>query len=85
MDITKKLIDFNVIINEFDQGKGRVHMFLEKIRSKGRNEPGFIHGSYHRLTVFPMLDYYAKKIGLKKQELPKEIIGDPWSAKLKNK
>jgi hypothetical protein len=76
-------IDFNVTINEFGQNKGRANAYLEKIREQGRNEPQYINGSYHRLTVFQMLDYYANKVGLKKQQLPKEIVGDPWSAKLK--
>lgn len=69
-------INFSVPINEFNDNDntGRVSLPLWQIDSNRRNEPQFIHGSFHRLTVFEMLDYYSKKLGLKRQNIKEDSI-----------
>jgi hypothetical protein len=77
-------IDFSVPINEKNDNSGRVFIPLWKIDPIRRNEPQFNNGSYHRFTVFKMLDYYAEKFGLKRQELTVDIGKEsPWSPELK--
>lgn len=77
-------IDFSVPINENNDNTGRVFIPLWKIDPIRRNEPQFINGSFHRFTVFKMLDYYAEKFGLKRQELNMDIGKEPpWSPELK--
>ncbi|SDO25395.1 hypothetical protein SAMN05518871_11348 [Psychrobacillus sp. OK028] len=76
-------INFSVPINEFSDNTGSVSIPLWKIDPNRRNEPQFIHGSFHRLTVFEMLDYYAKKIGLKRQNIKEDsILPAPWGPEL---
>ncbi|WP_066072673.1 carboxypeptidase-like regulatory domain-containing protein [Neobacillus soli] len=72
-------IDFSVPINEYNDHTGRVSISLWKIDPKRRNEPQFLNASFHRFTVFDMLDYYAAKIGLKRQYINDESIAPaPW-------
>jgi hypothetical protein len=47
-----------------------------------RNEPTFKNGDYHRLTVFEMLNYYAKQIGLSTQKTFPGYDDLHWSPKL---
>jgi hypothetical protein len=49
-----------------------------------RNEPKYENGDYHRHTVFKMLNYYAKKIGLLTQKPIKEYDDLHWSPNLMN-
>jgi hypothetical protein len=73
-------LNFSVPINEFNDNRARVHFSLWEIDPKRRNEPGYINGSYHRFTVFKMLDYYAQKIGLDRQKIKDEsVVPPPWS------
>jgi hypothetical protein len=77
-------IDFSVPINENNDNSGRVFIPLWKIDPISRNEPQFINGRFHRFTVFTMLDYYAEKFGLIRQELNMDIGKEPpWSPELK--
>ncbi|WP_172373292.1 hypothetical protein [Sporosarcina jiandibaonis] len=77
-------VDFNVPINEFDDNTGTVFIPLWSIDPTRRNEPQYLNGSFHRFTVFEMLDYYAEKIGLKRQEIKVDIGKEPpWSPDLK--
>jgi hypothetical protein len=77
-------INFSVPINEFYDNTGRVFVTLWNIDPNRRNEPQFLNGSFHRFTVFGMLDYYAEKIGLKRQEITVDIGKEPpWSSELK--
>lgn len=76
-------INFSVPINEFNDNTGRVSIPLWQIDPNRRNEPQFLNGSFHRFTVFEMLDYYAKKLGLKRQYIKKESIAPaPWGPEL---
>jgi len=76
-------INFSVPINEHFDRKGRVSIYLRKIDSKRRNEPRFINGDYHRFTVFEMLDYYAKELGLTRQKINDPSINpEPWGPEL---
>ncbi|WP_217269612.1 carboxypeptidase-like regulatory domain-containing protein [Neobacillus endophyticus] len=78
-------INFGVPINEINDNTGRIVIPLWRIDPNRRNEPQFLNGSFHRFTVFKMLDYYAEKIGLKRQELTFDIGKEPpWSPKLEN-
>jgi hypothetical protein len=77
-------INFSVPINEFYDNTGRVFVTLWNIDPNRRNEPQFLNGIFHRFTVFEMLDYYAEKIGLKRQEITGDIGKEPpWSSELK--
>jgi hypothetical protein len=77
-------IDFSVPINENNDNTGRVFIPLWMIDPIRRNEPQFINGSFHRFTVFKMLDNYAEKFGLKRQEINMDIGKEPpWSPELK--
>ena len=76
-------INFSVPINEFSDNTGSVSIPLWKIDPNRRNEPQFIHGSFHRLTVFEMLDYYAEKLRLKRQNIKEDSISPaPWGPEL---
>jgi hypothetical protein len=79
-------IDFSVPINEFNDNTGSVSIPLWDIDPQRRNEPQFVNGSFHRFTVFEMLDNYAKKMGLKRQNIKEEgYIGPvPWGPELIN-
>lgn len=78
-------INFSVPINEFSDNTGSVSIPLWKIDPNRRNEPQFIHGSFHRLTVFEMLDYYAEKLGLNRQNIKEDSISPaPWGPELNN-
>jgi hypothetical protein len=77
-------INFSVPINEFNDNAGSIFVLLWNIDPNRRNEPQFLNGSFHRFTAFEMLDYYAKKIGLKRQELRVDIGKEPpWSSEFK--
>ncbi|KAB2331559.1 hypothetical protein F7731_18435 [Cytobacillus depressus] len=77
-------INFSVPVNEYNDNTGRVFISLWKIDPNRRNEPQFLNGSFHRFTVFNMLDYYAEKTGLKRQKITIDIRKEPpWSPKLK--
>jgi hypothetical protein len=76
-------INFSVPINEHFDKKGRALMHLWKIDPNRRNEPRFINGDYHRFTVFEMLDYYAKELGLMRQKVNDPSIDPaPWGPEL---
>jgi hypothetical protein len=76
-------INFSVPINEYNDHTARVYIPLRKIDPNRRNEPQFLHGNFHRFTVFKMLDYYAEKIGLKRQEISVDIGKEPpWSEEI---
>lgn len=78
-----EFINFSVPINEFDDKRARVHIPLCEIDLKRRNEPRYMNGSYHRFTVFEMLDYYAEKVGLVRQNIKSEsVVPPPWSPDL---
>jgi hypothetical protein len=74
-------IRFDVPVNEHGDGFGKVSVFLRPIKPDARNEPTF-DGDFHRFTVFDMLDYYAKQIGLVKQKQIQGVDNMPWSATL---
>ena len=77
-------INFSVPINEYNDNTGRVFVPLWNIDPNRRNEPQFLNRSIHRFTVFEMLDDYAEKIGLKRQEISVDIGKEPpWSSDLK--
>jgi hypothetical protein len=77
-------INFSVPINEFNDHTGRVSIPLWQIDPKRRNEPQFSNGDFHRFTVFEMLDYYAKNLGLKRQNIKEESIAPaPWGPELR--
>jgi hypothetical protein len=77
-------INFSVPINEYNDHTGRVSIPLLKLDPGRRNEPQFLHGSFHRFTVFEMLDYYAEKLGLRRQKIKEESIEPaPWGPELK--
>ncbi|QUW23578.1 carboxypeptidase regulatory-like domain-containing protein [Sporosarcina sp. Marseille-Q4063] len=77
-------INFSVPINEFNDNTGKVFIPLWNIDPARRNEPQFLNGSFHRFTVFEMLDYYAEKIGLKRQDIKVDIGKEPpWSSGFK--
>ncbi|MBP0725354.1 hypothetical protein J5Y03_09155 [Bacillus sp. RG28] len=76
-------INFSVPINEYFDKKGRVSMSLWKIDPNRRNEPLFSNGDFHRFTVFEILDYYAKELGLKRQKVNDPSIAPaPWGPQL---
>jgi hypothetical protein len=76
-------INFSVPINENNDHTGRVSIPLWQIDPKKRNEPQFINGDFHRFTVFEMLDYYAKNLGLKRQIIKEEsVVPAPWGPEL---
>jgi len=78
-----EFINFSVPINEHFDRKGRVLIPLRKMNPKRRNEPRFINGDYHRFTVFEMLDYYAKELGLNRQKLNDTSIDPaPWGPEM---
>lgn len=77
-------INFSVPINELNDNSTRVSVPLWNIDPNRRNEPQFLNGSFHRFTVFAMLDYYAEKVGLKRQEITVDIGKEPpWSSELR--
>ncbi|SFC34741.1 hypothetical protein [Bacillus sp. UNCCL81] len=77
-------IDFSVPINEFNDHMAKDSVSLMIVDPKRRNEPQFTNGSYHRLTVFEMLDDYAKQIGLSKQNITMDAGAEPpWGPNLK--
>ncbi|OZM56973.1 hypothetical protein CIB95_09385 [Lottiidibacillus patelloidae] len=82
-----EFINFNVVLNEHGtEFENSVNIFLRGIVWGRRNEPQYIHASFHRHTVFPMLDYYAKKAGLVRQDIPlkyQSLEIAPWSPQLK--
>ena len=72
-------INFSVPINEFGDKRASVFLPLWEVDPTTRNEPQF-NGNYHRFTVFKMLNFYADKIGLVRQNLKdKSIEPPPWS------
>jgi hypothetical protein len=61
-------IMFNVSVNEHGDEKGAIGVSLNQIKSNQRNEPTILNAEYiHRFTIFETLDYYAKKLRLKRQ------------------
>ncbi|MFD4706699.1 hypothetical protein ACFWM3_17780 [Gottfriedia sp. NPDC058432] len=77
-------IDFSVPINEFNDHTAKDSVSLLIVDPKRRNEPRFINGSYHRLTVYEMLDGYAKQVGLTKQNITMDAGAEPpWGPNLK--
>jgi hypothetical protein len=79
-------INFSVPVNEYNDHTARVYIPLWKIDPNRRNEPQFINGNFHRFTVFEMLDFYAEKLGLKRQEIGFDIGKEaPWSSELNEK
>jgi hypothetical protein len=77
-------INFSVPLNEFNDNTGKVIIQLWNIDLARRNEPQFLNSSFHRFTVFEMLDYYAEKIGLKRQDIKVDIGKEaPWSSDFK--
>jgi|GEM_PF-3369195 len=77
-------IDFSVPINEFNDHMAKDSVSLLIVDPNRRNEPQFTNGSYHRLTVFEMLDDYAKQIGLTKQNITMDAGAEPpWGPNLK--
>ncbi|PGS53925.1 hypothetical protein [Bacillus sp. AFS041924] len=77
-------IDFNVPINEFNDNSAKESVALWIVDPKRRNEPRFTNGSFHRLTVFEMLDYYAKQVGLTKQNITMDAkVEPPWGPDFK--
>jgi hypothetical protein len=72
-------INFSVPINEYHDQTARVSISLWEIDPHRRNEPQFINGSFHRFTVFEMLNYYAGKLGLSRQKVQDPSIDPaPW-------
>ncbi|PGL71071.1 hypothetical protein [Bacillus sp. AFS055030] len=77
-------IDFSVPINEFNDHTGKDSVSLWIVDPKRRNEPRYTNGSYHRLTVFEMLNDYAKQIGLTRQNITMDAGAEPpWGPNLK--
>lgn len=76
-------IHFNVSVNEFGTLQSSDLIILHAINPSGRNELYFEGARFHRLTVFEMLDYYAKKIGLVRQPFFNNYETPPWSSKFK--
>ena len=76
-------IHFNVSVNEFGTLQSSDLIILHAINPSGRNEPHFEGARFHRFTVFEMLDYYAKKIGLVRQPFFNNYETPPWSSKFK--
>jgi hypothetical protein len=77
-------IDFSVPINEFNDHSAKDSVSLSIVDPKRRNEPRFTNGSYHRLTVYEMLDGYAKKVGLTRQKIKVDVgTVPPWGPNLK--
>ena len=77
-------IDFRVPINEFNDHTAKDSVSLWIVDSKRRNEPRFTNGSYHRLTVYEMLDEYANQVGLTKQNIKMDVGAEPpWGPDLK--
>ncbi|MES9685800.1 hypothetical protein ABWK22_23425 [Gottfriedia acidiceleris] len=77
-------IDFSVPINEFNDHTARDSVSLWIVDPKRRNEPRFTNGSFHRLTVYEMLDDYAKKVGITKQNITMDAGAEPpWGPNLK--
>jgi hypothetical protein len=59
---------FNVPVNEHRNGEGRAAVGMRQVEPNKRNEPIFLNAAYiHRFTIFETLDYYAAKLGLKRQ------------------
>ncbi|QKE72256.1 hypothetical protein HPK19_05330 [Arthrobacter citreus] len=78
-------INFSVPINEFNDHTAKVSVSLWRVDQKKRNEPQFNNGSFHRLTVFEMLNYYAEQVGLAKQNITMyEGTTPPWGPSIKN-
>jgi hypothetical protein len=72
-------INFSVPVNEYNEQTARVSISLWEIDPNRRNEPQFINGSFHRFTVFEMLNYYAEKLGLNRQKVHDPSIDPaPW-------
>ncbi|PGM51035.1 hypothetical protein [Bacillus sp. AFS053548] len=77
-------IDFSVPINEFNDHTAKDSVSLWKVDPKRRNELRFTNCSYHRLTVYEMLDDYAKQVGLTRQKIMVDAGAEPpWGPKLK--
>jgi hypothetical protein len=82
-----EFIKFNVPVNEHGDGTGKAVVVLRPVKPDARNEPSF-NAEFHRFTVFDMLDYYAKQVGLVKQQQIQGAEGFgkvdmPWSATLR--
>ncbi|QED49319.1 hypothetical protein [Cytobacillus dafuensis] len=74
-----ELINFSVPVNEFQDHTASVFIPLKKIDPNRRNEPHFLNGSFHRFTVFEMLNYFAGKLGLQRQNINDPTISPaPW-------
>lgn len=79
-------INFNVPINEFNDNTARVFVPLSNIDPERRNEPQFLNGSFHRLTVYEMLNYYAEKLELKRQNIKEDLYSPaPWGPELNSR
>ncbi|UPM56292.1 hypothetical protein [Gottfriedia acidiceleris] len=77
-------IDFRVPINEFNDHTAKDSVSLWIVDPKRRNEPRYTNGSYHRLTVYDMLDDYANQVGLTKQNIKMDVGAEPpWGPDLK--
>jgi hypothetical protein len=76
-------IIFDLPVNEHGTESGKAVIKLSPINPDWRNEPTFELWSFHRFTVFGMLDDYAKKLGLHRQKPIKGIANEemPWSTK----
>lgn len=78
-----EFIDFSVPVNEYNDQTGRVSIPLWEIDVSRRNEPQFLNGRFHRFTVFEMLDYYAEKAGLMRQNVKDpSVYPPPWGPEL---
>jgi hypothetical protein len=81
-------IDFDVPVNEQNNGAGRAAISLIPVRADARNEPSYNMHQFHRFTVFRMLDDYAEQVGLVKQKQIQGaegfgLVDMPWSATIK--
>jgi hypothetical protein len=78
-----EFIDFSVPVNEYNDHTGRVSIPLQEIDLTKRNEPHFFNGRFHRFTVFEMLDYYAEKACLIRQNVKDpSVYPPPWGPEL---